>query len=71
MKEAGLPTPVNAVIREPSHLAKAARTVGFPAVIKPTSGAASLGVMRVDSEPDLHRCVMFACVTSFHGRCDG
>ena len=68
MKEAGLPTPANAIIRRPSDLAKAARAVGFPAVIKPTSGAASLGVIRVDNEPDLHRCaranreMSFACV---------
>ena len=55
MKAAGLPTPANAIIRRPSDLAKAARIVGFPAVIKPTSGAASLGVIRVDNEPDLHR----------------
>ena len=56
MAEAGLPTPANAVIRKPGDLAGAAKSVGFPAVLKPTSGAASLGVIRVDNEPDLHRC---------------
>ena len=32
---------------------KAAAHVGFPAVIKPISGAASLGVIRANNEEDL------------------
>lgn len=56
MAEAGLNTPSNYLIRSPKDLPAAARHVGFPAVIKPISGAASLGVIRVDSEPDLARC---------------
>ena len=55
MRECGLPTPANYMIRRPEDLTAAAEVVGFPAVIKPTSGAASLGVIRVDHEPDLHR----------------
>ena len=105
MRECGLPTPANCIIRRPEDLPNAAKQVqhfsylwlpcdplpcvpaalcpaallqaevacapsqrqlrhrcvaqvGFPAVIKPTSGAASLGVIRVDNEPDLHRCVL-------------
>lgn len=55
MGAAGLPTPKNTIIRSPKDLAKAAAHVGFPAVLKPISGAASLGVIRVNSEPDLHK----------------
>lgn len=55
MADAGLPTPSNFIIRSPRDLANAAKHVGFPAVLKPISGAASLGVIRVNSEPDLHR----------------
>lgn len=35
------------------HDLQAAEHVGFPAVIKPIHGAASLGVLRVDSQPAL------------------
>lgn len=34
---------------------KAASHVGFPAVIKPISGAASIGVIRVNNEEDLFK----------------
>ncbi|KAL4430749.1 hypothetical protein ABPG75_006005 [Micractinium tetrahymenae] len=53
MEEAGLPTPKNMLITAGSQLPKAADHVGFPAVIKPIHGAASLGVLRVDSRESL------------------
>ena len=56
MKAAGLPTPANMTINSPSDLPAAAKRVGFPAVLKPTSGAASLGVVKVESLADLDRC---------------
>jgi len=49
MSEAGLPTPANFLIKEPSQLEEAAKIVGFPAVLKPIHGAASLGVIRCDN----------------------
>jgi glutathione synthase/RimK-type ligase-like ATP-grasp enzyme len=53
MAAAGLPTPANMLIHGPEDLAAAAEHVGFPAVIKPISGGASLGVVRVDSLGEL------------------
>jgi carnosine synthase len=53
LKEAGLPTPAHACITSASDLEAAAAVVGFPAVLKPISGAASLGVKKVVSEADL------------------
>ena len=55
MKRAGLPTPANHLIRSAAYVAAAAEGVGFPAVIKPISGAASEGVVRVDSMEMLER----------------
>jgi len=40
-------------VTRPEDLAHAAEHVGFPAVIKPTGGAASIGVIRVNSEDEL------------------
>lgn len=48
MEKAGLPTPKHYKISTPEDVLKAAEHVGFPAVIKPISGAASIGVIRVD-----------------------
>ena len=56
MKKAGLPTPANHLIRSGADCAAAAAVVGFPAVIKPISGAASEGVVRVDSLEQLEKC---------------
>jgi biotin carboxylase len=56
MKAAGLPTPANYLIRSSADIKAAAQTVGFPAVIKPISGAASEGVVRVDSLEQLEKC---------------
>lgn len=53
LASAGLPTPPHWLIHSEADLYKAAREVGFPAVLKPVSGAASLGVKKVDSERDL------------------
>jgi carnosine synthase len=49
MVKAGLPSPRHMLIENPFQLEAAARAVGFPAVLKPISGAASIGVVRVDS----------------------
>lgn len=51
--EAGLPTPPYCAIDRKEDLEKAARKVGFPAVLKPRGGAASLGVKKVASKADL------------------
>jgi carnosine synthase len=48
MAKAGLPTPRNARISKPEDVDPAGQHVGFPAVIKPVSGAASIGVVRVN-----------------------
>lgn len=61
LKDAGLPSPGFALLETAEDLKPAAESVGFPAVIKPVSGAASLGVVRVDSFDELeaayHRVV--------------
>eukprot|EP00928_Gymnodinium_smaydae_P011752 TRINITY_DN14306_c1_g1_i2.p1 TRINITY_DN14306_c1_g1~~TRINITY_DN14306_c1_g1_i2.p1 ORF type:complete len:608 (+),score=93.10 TRINITY_DN14306_c1_g1_i2:64-1887(+) len=56
MKAAGLPTPRNMLIRNESELKEAAAHVKFPAVLKPISGAASLGVRKVESEDEFLSC---------------
>eukprot|EP00892_Ulva_mutabilis_P007810 jgi/Ulvmu1/5400/UM022_0195.1 len=53
MERAGLPTPRNTLIKTAEDLAEAAEHVGFPAVIKPISGAASIGVIRVNDREQL------------------
>jgi len=56
MKRAGLPTPANFLIKDKSQLVQAMQVVGFPAVLKPVSGAASLGVKKVSSPQELEMC---------------
>lgn len=51
--KAGLPTPLHYKISSPEDVEKAAAHVGFPAVIKPVSGAASIGVIRVNDREQL------------------
>lgn len=53
MRKAGLPSPKNCLIASAEQLATAAKEVGFPAVLKPISGAASLGVKKVLNMEDL------------------
>ncbi|PNW74037.1 hypothetical protein CHLRE_13g582800v5 [Chlamydomonas reinhardtii] len=53
MAKAGLPTPRHWKVTSEADVPKAAAHVGFPAVIKPISGAASLGVIRANNEEDL------------------
>jgi len=53
LKEANLPTPATCMIYSEADLPKAAQTVGFPSVMKPINGAASLGVVKVESEANL------------------
>lgn len=52
MKKAGLPGVKNISVRSESDLPIAAEYIGFPAVLKPVSGAASLGVQKVESAQD-------------------
>jgi len=56
LKAAGLPTPRNGLIRNETELETVGRAVGFPAVLKPVSGAASLGVKKVSSMAELQAC---------------
>ena len=53
MEAAGLPNPKHFKISSPEDVAAAAAHVGFPSVIKPISGAASIGVIRVNDEGHL------------------
>ncbi|KXZ47333.1 hypothetical protein GPECTOR_36g58 [Gonium pectorale] len=53
MGRAGLPTPRHFKVLAEPDVAKAAAHVGFPCVIKPISGAASIGVIRANNEEDL------------------
>ncbi len=55
LQKAGLPSPRHFLIRAPADIPGAAQHVGFPAVIKPISGAASIGVVRVDDLPGLEK----------------
>lgn len=56
LKAAGLPTPKNCLIHSEQDVQQAAEIVGFPAVLKPISGAASLGVKKVVSRDQLLPC---------------
>ena len=53
--EAGIPSPCFYRIRAADDLAAAAAHVGFPAVLKPVSGASSVSTYRVDDEDQLAR----------------
>lgn len=53
MEKAGLPTPKHYKIKCEEDVPLAGEHVGFPAVIKPISGAASIGVIRVNNVDDL------------------
>jgi len=53
LKAAGLPTPRNYLIKSLAEVDDAAQEVGFPAVLKPVSGAASLGVKKVSSAGEM------------------
>ncbi|KAH8064552.1 hypothetical protein JL722_1429 [Aureococcus anophagefferens] len=55
MRAAGLPSPECFKVECADDLAAAAQKVGFPAVLKPLNGAASLGVKKVASENELKR----------------
>jgi len=57
MEAQGLPSPLNAMIYTEADIDAAAKKVGFPAVIKPIAAAASMGVVRVDSLPELRKKV--------------
>ncbi|KAK4534702.1 hypothetical protein CDCA_CDCA02G0727 [Cyanidium caldarium] len=53
MRVHGLPTPKFMRIDDAQQLEAAAESVGFPAILKPVFGAASMGVHRVESMEDL------------------
>lgn len=55
MSDAKLPTPKNYLIERPDQLEAASEHVGYPAVIKPISGAASIGVVRVNDYEQLKK----------------
>ncbi|KAG8468042.1 hypothetical protein KFE25_007094 [Diacronema lutheri] len=54
MKDAGLATVANSLIKTETDIPEAVKAVGFPAVLKPISGAASLGVKKVYDEAGLY-----------------
>uniref|UniRef100_A0A7S1LDA9 ATP-grasp domain-containing protein n=1 Tax=Alexandrium catenella TaxID=2925 RepID=A0A7S1LDA9_ALECA len=56
LKAAGLPTPRNGLIRCEDELDAVGSEVGFPSVLKPVSGAASLGVKKVTCMSELRDC---------------
>ncbi|OLQ03326.1 Carnosine synthase 1 [Symbiodinium microadriaticum] len=53
MVDAGLPSIANMLIENESQLEEAVRKVGFPSVLKPVGGFASLGVQKVNNEAEL------------------
>lgn len=55
MKKAGLATPKSFILRSEKDIEQAANKIGFPAVIKPISGAGSMGVIKVQNLDDLKR----------------
>jgi carnosine synthase len=55
LAKAGLPTPRNFLITSRDQLKAAADQVKFPAVLKPVSGAASLGVKKVASFQEMQQ----------------
>ena len=61
MSKAGLPTPRNSLITSVDQLQQASDHVGYPAVIKPIHGAASLGVLRVESWESLTTAYQRVC----------
>ena len=52
LADAGLPSIANMLIENESQLEEAARKVGFPSVLKPVGGAASVGVKKVNNESE-------------------
>ena len=62
MKDKGLPNVRNILIQSEQDLPIAAAYIGFPAVLKPVSGAASLGVQKVSTASELSK--IYAEVTN-------
>lgn len=54
MGRAGLPVPRFWRINSPKDVAHACAHVGFPAILKPVFGAASVGVSRINDEKEAH-----------------
>ncbi len=52
-KAFGLPHVANTIISSDADLERASEAIGFPAVLKPISGAASLGVQKVNTKEEL------------------
>ncbi|KAF4682262.1 Carnosine synthase 1 [Perkinsus olseni] len=61
LKEAGLPSVQNYLIKSEDDLQSAADTVGFPAVLKPLCGSASQGVKKVTDFDDLRKTYYETC----------
>ena len=55
MREAQLPTPRSMLVTSLDDLSTAAKYVGYPLVVKPVAGAASIGVIRANNDDDLER----------------
>jgi biotin carboxylase len=55
LRAAGLNVPRYDVVRTPAELEAAMKVVGFPAVLKPSDGAGSILVQRVDSPSELRK----------------
>uniref|UniRef100_A0A7S1TGQ0 ATP-grasp domain-containing protein n=1 Tax=Compsopogon caeruleus TaxID=31354 RepID=A0A7S1TGQ0_9RHOD len=54
MRDAGLPCPKFVEIEHRDDLEQGIAEVGFPAILKPIFGAASMGVMRVNDEKEVY-----------------
>jgi len=68
LRDAGLRVPRFAVIDRPEQVVAALTEVGTPAVLKPTRGAASWHVYRVDGPEDALRCATEAFAHGFAER---
>jgi biotin carboxylase len=55
LADAGVPQPRFAAVRTLDEARRAARTVGFPSVLKPADSGGQRGVFRLDSADDLER----------------
>jgi biotin carboxylase len=55
LADAGVPQPHFAAVRTLDEARRAARTVGFPSVLKPADSGGQRGVFRLDSADDLER----------------
>jgi len=64
---AGLPQPGFAYVRDEADAVAAAERFGYPVVVKPRAGGASIGVMLADDEPAAREAFRVAAEASLHG----